>query len=747
MSKGNEKKFILIDSHALIHRAFHALPELTTKKGERVNAVYGFVSILLRVLKELKPDYVAAAFDLPQPTFRHKEFASYQATRVKAPDELYQQIVRVKQILAAFRIPVFEEAGFEADDVIGSLALRSEKEKPDFKNIIVTGDLDTLQLISKKTAVFTLKKGVKDTVLYDEKAVFERYGLKPEQMPDFKGLKGDPSDNIPGVPGIGEKTACSLMKEFGTLENLYGKIESKEKKGEKIISESLKTKLLENKDQAFFSKYLATIKRDVAFKVDWEGVRFGDYDEKAVADILKELEFFSLINRVVELKGVSSGLEPEKIKMPVVDQDVFDRLAEAKEAGILSDKIYEIEKKLVPVIDQMQKNGVKVDLRKLEELNQNFTSRISVLEKEIHEMTGVVFNVNSPAQLAEILFNKLQLKAKGLKKTPGKVVSTAAPELLKLKGSHPIIDLILEHRELSKLKSTYAEALPELIDPADQRIHTQYDQLGATTGRLSSRRPNLQNIPIKTELGNEIRKCFIAEEGNFLLSADYSQLELRVVASLAGDKKMIQILKEGRDIHRATAAEVFGIAPEEVTDKMRNSAKALNFGVIYGMSIHGFSEASGFERAKAKDFVDRYFEEFRGVAEYIEKTKTQVARDGYVETIFGRKRFLPEINSSAWNLKAAAERAAVNFPVQGAAADLMKMAMIKAGEVISGQEQDIRMLLQVHDELIFEVKKEKVDEMAPKIKEAMESVWELPAPLVVKIEIGKNWGELEKWKK
>jgi DNA polymerase-1 len=736
-----EKILVLIDSHALIHRAFHALPELSTKKGERVNAVYGFVSVFLKVLKELKPDYLVAAFDLPGPTFRHKEFEAYKATRVKAPDELYAQIGRVKEILRAFDIPIYEKAGFEADDIIASLVTKAKKQK--IRNIIVTGDLDTLQLVDKNTGVYTLKKGIGDTAIYDEKAVRERFDLEPGQMPDFKGLKGDPSDNIPGVPGIGDKTATELLKQFGTIEEMYKKIEKIKVKDKKA---KLYEKLLENKDQAIFSKYLATVKKDIPLKLGLKKIKFKQYDIKKVSELFKELEFFSLINRLPKLEEMEAGEVAEIKNEKAGEPDILEKIEQAKQAGILSEQIYELEKKLVPIIEQMQEHGIKIDIRKLNELNEKFTTRLAELEKKIHQLAGGEFNINSPQQLSEVLFEKLKLEVKGLKKTPGKVISTAAPELFKLKGSHPVIDFIIEYRELAKLKSTYAESLPKLVDAKDGRVHTKFDQLGAVTGRLSSKNPNLQNIPIKRELGNEIRKAFVAEKEKILVSADYSQLELRIVASLAGDKKMIKILKDGQDIHSVTAAEVFEVPLGDVTSKMRSSAKALNFGVIYGMSMHGFAQAAGIDTSRAKIFIKKYFEEFSGVARYVERIKEEVARTGYVETLFGRKRFLPEINSSAWNLRAAAERAAINFPVQGTAADLVKMAMVEINEKLDIKSEKLKMLLQVHDELIFEIFENEMDYFAPQIREIMENVHQLSAPLRVEIEIGGNWGELEKWK-
>ena len=765
MSK--EKTLVLIDGHALVHRAYHALPPLNTSRGELVNAVFGFTSILLKILKELRPDYIAATFDLAGPTFRHKEFEDYKATRVKAPDELYQQINRVKDVLKAFNIPIYEKEGFEADDLLGTIAHQlktkpSAKEpKPRTKNqelkiIIATGDLDTLQLVDKNTSVYTLKKGVKDTIVYDEKAVQERYGLAPSQMTDFKGLKGDPSDNIPGVPGVGEKTAIELLKEYGTIENLYRKLET-EKPKLKTKNLKLLNKLLEYKEQAFFSQYLATIKKDAPIKFNLAEAAAPDYDKEQVVKLFKEMGFYSLLERLGDseaaallpsLPGEESKTAKEAIEQPVTpgksnprEEEIYEKIEQAKNSGILSDRVYKLEKALAPVISRMEKTGIKIDIDYLASLGVALNQRLLELEKEIHQSAGVDFNINSPQQLSDVLFNRLQLKIKGLKKTPGRVVSTAAPELIKLRDQHKIIDAILEYRELAKLKTTYVDALPKLIG-SDGRVRTTFDQLGTATGRLSSKNPNLQNIPIKTELGREIRKAFVAAKGYKLLAADYSQIELRVVASLANDVKMINALKSGGDIHILTAHEVFDVRPEEVSARMRQAAKALNFGVIYGMSVHGFSQASGLPPDKAKAFIQKYFDEFHGVAKYVEKTKEEAAKNGYVQTLFGRKRFIPEINSSVWNLKAAAERMAVNLPVQGTAADLIKMAMVEIN--LKLKTKNLKLLLQVHDELVFEVPKEEIQTVAQQIKDIMENVCQLAVPLKVEIKAGDNWGEMER---
>jgi len=774
------KILVLIDAHALIHRAYHALPPLNTGSGELVNAVFGFSSILLKMLKDLAPDYIAATFDLPGPTFRHKEYDAYKATRVKAPDELYAQIGRVKEVLAAFNIPVFEKAGFEADDILGTIVktisnkqltinpstkLRAGKEK--IKTIIVTGDLDTLQLVDKNTNVYTLKKGVKDTIMYDEAAVRERFGgLSPGQMNDYKGLKGDPSDNIPGVPGVGEKTAIELLKQYGSLERLYKELEkskvnpstSLDKARDKTLgvkSNNLFKKLLDFKEQAFFSKYLSTIKTDAPIKFKLKDALTRDFDKEKVIKIFKDLGFYSLVNRLPEfdkngqIKKTASprgdlpgGKSLYAAQLPIsLALNVTEKIEQAREQGILSDKVYELEKNLAPVIAGMEKNGIKIDIGFLKKLSQKVDKELSELEKNIIKLAGEEFNINSPQQLARILFEKLGLQIKGLKKTPGKVISTAASELNKLKDQHKIISLILRQRELQKLKTTYIDALPLLIAP-DGRLHTSYDSLGTTTGRLSSKNPNLQNIPIRTELGNEIRKAFVAEAEHKLLSVDYSQIELRVAAHLAQDKEMIRIFREGKDIHNATAAEILGIKESEVSKDARRMAKVLNFGVIYGMSLHGFAEAAGVDLARAKEFIKKYFTEFDGAAKYIEKTKKDASRDGFVQTLFGRKRFIPEINSSAWNLKQAAERMAINMPVQGTAADLLKMAMVAIN--LKLKAYNLKLLLQVHDELIFEIPEKDVQKIAEEIKKIMENIYQLSVPLKVDVEAGDNWGELKK---
>ena len=574
--------------------------------------------------------------------------------------------------------------------------------------------------------------------MYDEKAVRERFELEPAQLVDFKGLKGDPSDNIPGVPGVGEKIAINLLKKFGTIENLYDRLEKDED-----ISKSLKKKLLDNKAQAFFSKKLATVRYDVPLEFDLDACRVETYNSQEVIKLFQELDFKSLINRL-----------PNKQQLTINDSqlaDKKDRLKDIERAykeKILSKKVYQLEKELLPVLEEMEKMGIKLDIGFLETLSKKINFKIQELKNKIYKLAGINFNINSSQQLSEILFKKLNISVDGLKKTPGGVISTAAPELYKLKGKHKIIDLILEYRELMKLKTTYIDTLPKLVDES-RRIHTSYHQLGTTTGRLSSSEPNLQNIPIRGNWGKDLRRAFIADDGYKLLSVDYSQIELRVAACLAKDKKMIKAFKDNQDIHKITAAEVNNVSLDKVTDNMRFEAKALNFGVLYGMSVVGFSETAGISRERAKKFIDEYMHDFVGIAKYVEKIKKEAKKKGYVETVLGRRRYLPQINSSDFLLRRASERMAINMPVQGTAADIMKVAMVKLAKNLP---PEARLLLQVHDELVLEVKEDKIKEVAEIVKKSMENVLNEPIFKKVKsifkihlkadIKFGDNWGKI-----
>jgi len=844
------KKLILIDGNALVHRAFHALPPLTSPKGVVTNAVFGFNSILIKIIKEMKPDYIAATFDLAGPTFRHEEFAEYKLHRQKAPQELYDQIPLVKDSLGAFGIPVYEMPGYEADDLIGTLAVRA-KQEPDLQVVIATGDLDTLQLVdNKKVVVFTLRKGVSDTVVYDEDAVFDRYGLKPEQLNDYRGLKGDPSDNIPGVPGIGEKTAADLIQKFGSLDKLYECLEAmtEKDKSDKLkeykVSEKLAEKLIINKDQAFFSKQLSSIVTDLEVDFDFNK---SDWRKNAnlskIEKVFHDLGFSSLLKRLPEIgitaqasldidssektEDVASSDETDKVTFYVAGFDVesdlkkilsdgkrlvvghelkkFFKEAIKKKQNIINPvfdtsvaaylispdskdysfqtvyysefgnlpvedlknmpaqlsklrnsleeklkslnlvKVFEdIEMPLLPVLAEMESNGISVDTDILADLLKSSNKELNKLEKNIYKFAGQEFNINSPQQLSEILFVKLGIKGR-VRKTAGGALSTAAPELEKLREGNPIIDSLLEYRELQKLKTTYIEPFPALVDSEDHRVHTTYNQTGAGTGRLSSENPNLQNIPIKTELGQEFRKAFVAANDYTLVSCDYSQIELRIAAHIAGDSKMIDVFRRGEDIHTATASEVFGVSLENVDKEMRRQAKALNFGILFGMGSVGFARATGVTTQRAREFITKYFNDFPGIAKYMNNMKEKAHRDGYVETILGRRRPIADIYSTMPQVQAQAERMAINHPIQGTEADIMKLAMIAVFNYINKnfEKNDARLLLQVHDELVFEIKDNLFKKVSPELKKIMESVHKLDVPLVVDVKCGKNWQEMD----
>jgi len=748
-------KIIIIDSNALIHRAYHALPPLTTRKGELVNALYGFLLILFRAIKDVEPDYVFAAFDLPGPTFRHEEFKEYKAKRVKAPDELYAQIPLIKAVLGELHVPIFEKEGFEADDVIGTLAniIKKTDIQPPAETIIVTGDFDTLQLVDESTKVMIPKKGISDSVLYGEKEVKDRFGFSPAQMNDYKGLKGDPSDNIPGVPGVGEKTATELIKQFGTIDVLYKELSSGSPRVKKL-SEKIREKLENNKETAFFSKELVTIKRDVELDFDIKKGRWGSFDEGKIKELLREYEFYSLLNKIPFAFSKDRGGEEEHTKQQTgakekeggktQDTKTLEYLKDLRASNTISQKIYDIEVALTPVLKGMEQAGIRIDQKQFTRILDQITKKIVGLETEIIALAGTPFNINSPQQVSEILFQKLKLSSKGLKKTPGGVISTAADELSKLRGQHRIVDNLLEYRELAKLKTTYVDSLPKLVNSKTGRIHTTFHQLGTATGRISSSDPNLQNIPIRGEWGKKIRRAFIPEEGFIFLSADYSQMELRVAAAIAHDKKMLQFFREGKDVHRMTASQVFSVKEEEVTEEMRALAKTLNFGVLYGMGIRGFQEAAHVSAKEAKEFIQEYAQKFSGITRYVQHTKESVQEKGYAETRLGRKRYIPEIHSLDPRLKRTGERIAINLPIQGLAADIMKIAMVSVSQVLKKTKKDARLILQVHDELLFEIKPHIISSFVPPIRKAMETAYTLEVPLRVDIKKGPNWADLEK---
>ncbi|MDD5290362.1 MAG: DNA polymerase I [Patescibacteria group bacterium] len=939
------KKFIIIDANSLIHRAFHALPPLTNKDGVVVNAVYGFATIFLKALKDLKPDYVACCFDVSKDTFRRAEFAEYKAHRKEQPQELYDQMDLVKELLEAFNIKIYAKKGFEADDLIGTIATHlSKKHAGQVKTIIASGDLDTLQLINAGTEVYTLKRGLTDTAIYDTKAVKERYGFGPEKMVDYKALRGDPSDNIPGVKGIGEKTAMELINKFGSLEEIYKYVEDEsrelevgkqkpENRNQKTeIKDGVIKKLIEHKKEALMSQRLSQIKCDVDIDFELEDCKVMPFDTARVVELFQEWNFSSLIGKIpqaselmyqkqgtlfqqttnnqqqttddgrqtttedIKLKkgyqlidseekynkflselkkqemfaldtetdglnpfenkliGISFSweageayylpvqqttnnkqlttelkdvLEDKKIKkighnmkfdyevlenfgikmqglffdtmiasyllnpgtrqhnlealafvelgykmqpitdligvdkktqitlseVPVVavanysgeDADITwrlcQKLSEKLDEALIEGVLQKIEMPLVTVLAEMEKTGIKIDVKFLNKMSQELEARIKKLESRIYKLAGTEFNVASPKQLKEILFEKMKISTTGIGKTKTGL-STSAEELEKLRGRHEIIDLIMEFREFSKLKNTYLDPLPSLADK-NNRVHTSFNQTVTATGRLSSSEPNLQNIPIRGDLGREVRRAFIADKGNKIVAADYSQIELRIVASLADDKKMLKAFRQKEDIHTQTAAEIFDVEENKVTADQRRAAKVVNFGVIYGLGPRGLAAGTGLSYEEAANFIDKYFEVFDGVKTYIENTIELARENGFVETLFGRRRYLPEIKANHPQLRAAAERMAINHPVQGTAADLIKLAMVKIDERIKKDFPDgeVKMLLQVHDELIFEVREDVTEAAVKMIKKEMESVYVLKAPIVAEVEVGESWGE------
>src|SRR3989338_368649 len=737
MLKSNKKLFIIIDANAVFHRAYHALPRFTTKAGELVNAVYGFGAILLKALKEFKPDYMVAAFDVEGPTFRDVKYKEYKATRAKTPDELYNQIPRIKELLTSFNIPIYEKQGFEADDILGTV-VEKLKDKKDIDIIIISGDLDMLQLVSPQVKVYTMSKTIKDTIIYDEAGVKKRFEVSAKQLIDYKGLRGDASDNIPGVLGVGEKTAIQLIKEFGTVESLYEKLEKNKLGSIGGISENMHKKLLENKEQAILSKELATIKRDVSINFELQNAQWGGFNPESVQKILKQLNFNALLQRLDEIQGFEK-LKKEKLSAPSVlqrKQELLDEVEQAYSDGILSEEIYKLEKELADIVIKMEEKGIGIDKKALAKLEIELDNKLKITEQEIYKLAGQEFNINSPVQLSEILFGKLAIGTKGVNKTKGGKISTAAGELENLSGEHKIIDLILQQRELQKLLSTYLKPLGSFADK-NQKLHTTFKPLGTATGRMSSKNPNLQNVPIRGEWGNKVREAFCAQEGKKFLICDYSQIELRITAHLSGDENMINAFHKGEDIHVNTAAYIFGVEKEKVDATMRYRAKALNFGIIYGIGSKAFAKSAEISIEEAREFMQRYFDVFERVGLYMEETKTKAHVNGYAETLFGRKRFLPDLGSPNPMLRGIAERAAINMPAQGTAADIVKMAMVETDKSF----KNLDLLLQIHDELIWEADEEILKESAPNVKKILENVVKLNVPLLVDYAVVSNWGE------
>ena len=903
-AQGSKPLLLLFDGNSIVHRAFHALPPLTVSKtGEMVNAVYGFVNTLLKVAGQFKPAYWACAFDRPSPTFRHKKFEEYKAQRPQIPEELKGQIKLVHRVVESLHIPAFEIDGFEADDILGTLAKKANEQG--IEVVIVTGDNDLLQVISPGVKALIPRRAFADTTLYDEQAVQGKYEVKPVQIPDFKALVGDPSDNIPGVPGVGEKTAARLLQQFGNLEGIQTHI------GE-VMPEKLRTVLSEHLPRAFKNRELTTIVSDVPVDFARESCHVSTYDRNEVVDLFRELEFTKLVPRLpqhigekgvvaggevsitahyqvvntesvfnqfvnqlekaadfairVEAAGrqamtaklvgitisvaseetfyipvghsgltepvqlssaqVLAGLKPivenhrigkisydgkrdmmvlanHGVKLENLNFDVmiaahlvgeknlelkalaFNRLgvetmstealvgtgknqtslatlgveqvAEYSCVGIetvrkLRDNLEEelkqlelwtlfneLEMSLVPVLVVMERNGIALDADLLGKLSAQLGEQIANREAEIYDCVGHRFNINSPQQLARVLFEELRLTQTRKTKTG---YSTQASTLEALRGLHPIIALVLEYRQLSKLKSTYADALSALINVETGRVHTSLSQTGTATGRLSSSEPNLQNIPVRGETGRMIRRAIVVPPGAYLLSGDYSQIDLRVLAHLSNDPGLVSAFVNDEDIHAATACKLFGVSGDEVNPEMRRMAKTVNFGVIYGMSDYGLEQATELSREEAAQFISSYFERYPGVRRYLETTKEQARELGYVQTLLGRRRFIPEINSPNRQVREAAERMAVNAPVQGTSADIIKIAMVNVQHEMEKRNLRSKMLLQVHDELLFEVPESEVSAVKAMVKEVMSQAVNLCVPLKVDMKLGKNWAEM-----
>ena len=791
MTEKKKKKLVLLDAHAILHRAYHALPDFTSDKGEPTGALYGLSAMLIKIITDLKPDYLAACYDLPEPTYRHLVYENYKAGRAKADDDLILQINRSRDIFTAFNIPIYEKASFEADDILGTIA-KQVKNKKGIETIIASGDMDTMQLVDNdRVRVYTLKKGIKDTIIYNENAVKERFGFAPKFLTDYKGLRGDPSDNIPGIVGIGEKTASILIQKFGAIENIYKILKKDKEKFKKIGIKPRIIDLLEkNKEEAQFSKMLATIRLDVPIKFEIPKKYWREnFNIEGVLDLFKELGFRTLSQRVSDTFRTSqknkdedtanteresfdnNELKKTAIALWLLKSDITNptpedilqfantKTLEDAKKKILSEieksklkKVYnDIELPLIPIIEKMKKRGVEIDFNYLKKLSDDYHKKLADLEEKIYKYAGAEFNINSPKQLGKILFDKLELIVKNHKKTGGGARSTRESELEKMKDLHPIIDKIFAYRELQKLLSTYIDNIPLLLDK-DGRLRAEFLQTGTTTGRMSSQNPNLQNIPVRTELGRNIRKAFVAAKGFKLVALDYSQIELRVAAFLSRDEKLIENFKNGGDIHTKVASEIFDAPIDMVDDEMRREAKVINFGIQYGMGVGALAQNLKTNRVEAQKYLNEYFKIFSGLAHYIREIKLDAVKNGYTQTFFGRRRYFEGINSSIPYIKAMAERMAINAPIQGTQSDIIKIAMSRIDRYLveNNLENEAFLLLQAHDELIYEIKDDKIEDISKNIKNIMESVIKpeeiYGIKLLTDVSVGDNWGEMKKLK-
>ncbi len=940
-------KLVLIDAHALIHRAFHAIPFLSTKDGELTNAVFGFTSSVLTVLKELQPEYVAVSFDLPEPTFRHQKYADYKATRQKAPDELRSQFGRVREVVETLGMPIFEVAGYEADDVIGSLA-KQTAARDGVDPYIVTGDRDSLQLVDEHVKIHMLKwrPGGRETITYDLERLKEDTGLSPDEFIEYKALLGDTSDNIPGVPGIGEKTATALVQRYQTLEGVYAAL-TEEAAEHPLIKPKVRENLATYREQAFLSRDLSRIVTDIPLEFKLGACTLTDFDLPKASELFRQLEFSSLLPRlqslagevaasgpgaatgtaladaqkagaagaappaprdwskksyelvgtekafaaflkalkeqaifafdteterldsiaqnlvglsfswgshtgyylplkhasgpvlpfqptlealtpiltdpavgkvghhlkydyavlraygietqglafdtmlgsyllnpgartlglsklayqelgyemqpITELIGEGTGRSPKQQKSmaevssedvapyAAEDADITWQLYEKLSADVatvgVQSVLEDIELPTLAVLVKMEQRGVQLDTAFLEKMSERFARELTKIERNVHKHAGREFNLNSPSQLATVLFDELKLgDGKGSRRGGGQSkrhVTTAAARLEQLKDAHPIVAELLRYRELSKLKSTYLDALPHQVRADTGRLHTSYSQTVAATGRLSSSDPNLQNIPIRTPQGRKIRQGFVTQPGWKLVSADYSQFELRLAAHISGDVNLAEKFRQGLDIHAATAAEVAGIPLGEVTPEQRYAAKAVNFSILYGATPHGVSKSTGMSVTDAGEYIDRYFKTYPQIREYMDAMIAKAETDGYVETLFGRRRYLPEIKASVYPVRESAKRMAINMPIQGTQADILKLAMVAIDRELPAAVPEAYMLLTVHDELVFEVPEGQALALAGFVTDRMEHAYELDVPIVAEAKVGDNWGEME----
>ncbi|WP_161513135.1 DNA polymerase I [Bacillus sp. AIIW2] len=871
------KKLVLVDGNSLAYRAFFALPLLSNEKGIHTNAVYGFTTILMKMLEEEKPTHMLVAFDAGKTTFRHKTFKEYKGGRQKTPPELSEQLPFIRELLDAYQISRYELENYEADDIIGTLAKSAEKDGFEVK--IFSGDKDLTQLATEGTTVAITKKGITDVEYYTPEHIREKYGLTPEQIIDMKGLMGDSSDNIPGVPGVGEKTAIKLLKQFHTVEELLSSIDE-------VSGKKLKEKLEEFKEQALMSKELATITTEAPLEVTLDSLGYEGFDREAVVKIFKDLGFNSLLERIgeepgekeeeqfeeinvtiktditddlfaspaslvveqlgdnyheapilgfsivnehgaffipeetavqsdrfkewaedeskkkwvfdakraavalrwrgIELKGaefdvllaayiinpghsyddVASVAKEHQLHIVAADEAVYgkgakqavpdekelaDHLArKAKAISLLREKLLDelekneqldlfeaLEMPLAHILGEMESIGVQVDVDRLKKMGEELSAKLAEYEKKIHESAGETFNINSPKQLGVILFEKLGLPAVKKTKTG---YSTSADVLEKLRDKHVIIEDILHYRQIGKLQSTYVEGLLKVIKKDSHKVHTRFNQALTQTGRLSSTDPNLQNIPIRLEEGRKIRQAFVpSQKGWLIFAADYSQIELRVLAHISKDKNLIEAFTNDMDVHTKTAMDVFHVSEEEVTPAMRRQAKAVNFGIVYGISDYGLSQNLGITRKEAAAFIERYFHSFQGVKEYMEETVQEAKQRGYVTTLLSRRRYIPELTSRNFNLRSFAERTAMNTPIQGSAADIIKKAMIDMADKLKEKNLQAKLLLQVHDELIFEAPEDEIKVLEKLVPEVMEHALELDVPLKVDCASGPSW--------